>query len=41
MLRVARVDDVLTDGLSADDAGTLRRILGSLLDSTAVRQLRP
>lgn len=38
--RVARVDEVLTDGLTAEDAATLRRILTMLLDSPAVRSLR-
>jgi DNA-binding MarR family transcriptional regulator len=33
--RVARVDEVLTVGLTADDASDLRRILGTLLDSFA------
>ncbi|MGD8166386.1 MarR family winged helix-turn-helix transcriptional regulator [Herbiconiux sp. P16] len=38
--RVARVDEVLTAGLSGTDATTLRRILRTLLDSPSVRQLR-
>jgi DNA-binding MarR family transcriptional regulator len=33
--RVARVDEVLTVGLTEDDASALRRILGTLLDSFA------
>jgi DNA-binding MarR family transcriptional regulator len=33
--RVARVDEVLTAGLSGDDAATLRRILSVLLESTS------
>ena len=38
--RVARVDQVLTAGLGAEDALMLRRILSTLLDSPSVQQLR-
>jgi DNA-binding MarR family transcriptional regulator len=38
--RVARVDEVLTAGLSAQDAAILRRILSTLLDSPSVQELR-
>ncbi|WP_291048976.1 MarR family winged helix-turn-helix transcriptional regulator [Herbiconiux sp.] len=38
--RVARVDEVLTAGLTGEDAATLRRILTALLDSPSVQALR-
>ncbi|GAB3618223.1 hypothetical protein GCM10027416_27800 [Okibacterium endophyticum] len=38
--RVARVDEVLTRGLSGDDRATLRHVLTAMLDSPSVRELR-
>jgi DNA-binding MarR family transcriptional regulator len=38
--RVARVDQVLTDGLDAEDRVMLRRILAAMLESPSVEALR-